>query len=186
VIGSRIKQLRAHLRLNQTDFGRALGITHGAISHIEMDKNMPSSQLLTAMSAIYGVNREWLETGKGPMFLEPPAPSRFISELDERISRYNLDKLSREAVEDALNMVEALVEILTAEEEQETKTSIRNNLRTFQEKVREKKELIEYRKRVRNPSDETDRASPSNSDKPKTGSSRGRKHLGDKHRAGGR
>jgi transcriptional regulator with XRE-family HTH domain len=70
MISKRIKELRKHLKKNQTDFGKGIGVTHSAISQIETGDNAPGEQTIALICATYNVNRTWLETGKGEMFTE--------------------------------------------------------------------------------------------------------------------
>ncbi len=67
-IGKRIKELRLHLEMNQADFGIALGVTASAVSHIEIGDHSPDERTIRAICVTWGINREWLETGKGETF----------------------------------------------------------------------------------------------------------------------
>ncbi len=68
-IGTRIKRLREIINIGtQSALARALDCTPGYISKLEQGLNVPSRKLLTLISARFGVNREWLETGKGPFY----------------------------------------------------------------------------------------------------------------------
>lgn len=66
-IGERIKFLRTFLSLNQTEFAKELGITHGSVSKIENAKKAPSEQLILSICRTFGVSYEWLTEGKGEM-----------------------------------------------------------------------------------------------------------------------
>jgi transcriptional regulator with XRE-family HTH domain len=68
MIGNNIKKLRKHLKLNQTDFGRLIGLTPSAISQIEMSINTPLPKTIRAICIAYETTEEWLKTGKGAMF----------------------------------------------------------------------------------------------------------------------
>lgn len=67
-MNSRIKELRKHLNLTQDDFGERIGIKKSAVSHMESGRNTPSAQTIAMICDKFGVNREWLVTGSGPMF----------------------------------------------------------------------------------------------------------------------
>lgn len=67
-MNERIKELRRHLNLTQEEFGAKIGIKKSAISQLESGKSTPSAQTVSMMCDKFGVNREWLVTGSGPMF----------------------------------------------------------------------------------------------------------------------
>jgi len=87
-IGERIKYLRSSvLNLSQRRFGEGVGKTDAYISHIEKGRESPSKTLLIAISQIYKVRQEWLETGEGPM------------ETDDQVRELNVDEiLAREDI----------------------------------------------------------------------------------------
>lgn len=66
-IGRRIKELRQARELTQKEFADSLGIVQGFLSSIERGKKSPSDTLLIAMCHYYGINRDWLMTGRGEM-----------------------------------------------------------------------------------------------------------------------
>jgi transcriptional regulator with XRE-family HTH domain len=70
MIGNRIKELRLSLEMNQTEFAKSIGIGQSAISHIEKGDNPPEEQTIILICKIHNVNRVWLETGKGEIFIE--------------------------------------------------------------------------------------------------------------------
>lgn len=49
----------------RTDVAKKLGITDAAISRICSGKANPSNQTIKSFCDNYGIDREWLETGKG-------------------------------------------------------------------------------------------------------------------------
>ena len=69
-MNTRIKELRKHLNLTQDDFGARIGIKKSAVSQLESGKNAPSPQTVLMICDQFGVNRDWLVTGNGPMFLQ--------------------------------------------------------------------------------------------------------------------
>jgi transcriptional regulator with XRE-family HTH domain len=68
-IGTRIKYLRTHLKINQGEFSEPLGIDRSHIAGIENGSRNPSEPLLRLISSIYCVNLIWLKTGEGEMFV---------------------------------------------------------------------------------------------------------------------
>ena len=70
-IGKRLKFIREFKKLNQRDFGENLGIQYQHVSKYERGETVPTWENLIKLIDIYGVNVNWLLTGKGNMFLSP-------------------------------------------------------------------------------------------------------------------
>jgi transcriptional regulator with XRE-family HTH domain len=66
----RIRQLRKNLGLNQTEFGRRIGVKQTTIAGYETGSKNPMDAVLTAICREFDVREEWLKTGKGKMFIE--------------------------------------------------------------------------------------------------------------------
>lgn len=71
-MNDRIKQVRQYAGLNQTEFGKRLGIKQNSVSQIEASNRIPSDQLVLSICREFGVSRHWLETGEGDM-IDPQA-----------------------------------------------------------------------------------------------------------------
>jgi repressor LexA len=80
-IGLRIKEVRQAKGMTQRQFSDSLGIVQGFLSGIERCKKNPSDTLLIALRHLYGINSEWLYTGKGEMFSTLPLPDTLIQEF---------------------------------------------------------------------------------------------------------
>lgn len=63
----RIKALRKSVNLNQTDFGKAVGVTLSAEQKWELGISTPSDAAIMNIVSKFGVREEWLRTGEGPM-----------------------------------------------------------------------------------------------------------------------
>lgn len=66
----RIKAVRIAHKLSQEAFGEKLGITGAAVSRIESGERRITDQVILAIVSGFGIDAEWLKTGKGQMF--PP------------------------------------------------------------------------------------------------------------------
>lgn len=70
----RIRELRKkHLKLNQTDFGKRLGVSRDVIKNIELNALARPEQKLSLYKLIcseFNVNEEWLLHGTLPMFVQ--------------------------------------------------------------------------------------------------------------------
>ena len=64
----RIGQLRKSLGLTQKQFGEKIGVQRGTVTNYELGRNIPTETVRLMISKVYGVRREWLETGEGEMF----------------------------------------------------------------------------------------------------------------------
>lgn len=67
LINQRIKQLRKEQGLTQDEFAARIGITKSSVSLLESGKNSPSTQTLQLICQQFGVRRDWLTDGTGPM-----------------------------------------------------------------------------------------------------------------------
>ena len=68
----RFKEIRKIKKLSLKQVGDVLGISESSVSNIERGRNNPSGSTLTLFCEKFGVNRHWLETGEGDMFLPKP------------------------------------------------------------------------------------------------------------------
>ena len=69
-MNERIKQLRKHLGLNQTDFGAKIGIKQTSIANYESGTRIPLDTVVASICREFGVSEQWLREGIGEMF--PP------------------------------------------------------------------------------------------------------------------
>lgn len=100
-MNERLKKARKALKLSQSDFGKRLGVTDGAISHLERGVNNLTDQIVAAVCREFGINEEWLRTGAGEMFVENDGTI-----LAALAVEYNLDDLDRKIVEAFLKLPE--------------------------------------------------------------------------------
>ena len=70
-INKRISLLREELNLSQTDFGKQIGVSRGVISNIDLNVVDAATKplMIQQICKTYGINRTWLETGEGEMFV---------------------------------------------------------------------------------------------------------------------
>jgi transcriptional regulator with XRE-family HTH domain len=96
----RLRKLLKVLKVNQSDFGKSLGMTQSNISRMTSGGNKVSVEVLNRMADKYQqVNLHWLLTGVGEMFLdaventdshvdkEPANRKEELEELREVVSR---------------------------------------------------------------------------------------------------
>lgn len=85
-IGQRIREIRKHYGLNQTDFGERIGLKQTAIGLYENDQRGVADRTILLICEKYSVREEWLRNGIEPMFVE--SDSTIVSQLS---SEYGLD-----------------------------------------------------------------------------------------------
>lgn len=86
-MNERLKEIRKQLKLSQEAFGKQMGMTGGAISLLEHGNRNLTDQAMTAICRTYNVNRDWLETGDGEMFLS--ADVILIAMIDDLMTGEN-------------------------------------------------------------------------------------------------
>jgi len=106
----RIREARKNLMMNQLDFASKIGISRGQLSRLESGENEISEPILYAIEYVLGVNRTWLLTGQGTMFVENP-PMEVSQKSVSSMSQQTLDETLLSVV-DALNRLADAVEII--------------------------------------------------------------------------
>jgi transcriptional regulator with XRE-family HTH domain len=69
-IGQRLKDIRLKVGATQMVFASKLGTTQSFLSSAEKDKWPPTEAMLDLLALNYGVNKQWVLTGDGEIFLE--------------------------------------------------------------------------------------------------------------------
>ena len=82
----RLKVLRKALHLSQTEFGSKLGVSIGVIRNLEYGLTTPSASQLDLIANVYGVNREWLETGEGEMMRDLSREEKIAAFVGEALA----------------------------------------------------------------------------------------------------
>ena len=85
-IETRIKEVRKHFDMNQTEFGEALGVTRNMVNTYEHGRVEAPQTFLSLLCMKYGVDQTWLETGEGEMFRAPS--------VDEELAAFVADVIS--------------------------------------------------------------------------------------------
>lgn len=88
-MNDRIKAIRKHYKLTQTEFGERIKVTQGGIASYESGARTPLDAIVDAICKQYRVNEEWLRTGRGEMLI---ADSR-----EEEISKFFSSVMSEES-----------------------------------------------------------------------------------------
>lgn len=80
-MNEKIKEIRAALRMNQTDFAKRLGLTQTALSMIESGKSTLTNKNIKFICTTFHVNESWFRTGAGSMFNDSPYTQELIELL---------------------------------------------------------------------------------------------------------
>ncbi len=95
----RIIQLRKTLNLTQDEFAFKIGISRAGLSAIETKRCDVTESNKILICNLFNVNRVWLETGEGDMFIEHnPLHDEFIllfDNLDINFQQFLLDTAKR-------------------------------------------------------------------------------------------
>lgn len=67
-IGNRIRAVRKKMGLNQTDFGKEIGLKQTSLAQIETGVRTATDRTIILICEKYNVNKIWLVEGHGEMF----------------------------------------------------------------------------------------------------------------------
>ena len=122
---TRIKEVREHLGLSQTEFGKRLGISRDAVSNLEYNRLKKPEQkepIIKLICREFGVSETWLRTGVGEPYevrtreeemgdllgsLMKDSPERFRSRLITALLRFDPDGSEWQVLENIYNSVAA-------------------------------------------------------------------------------
>ncbi len=79
-MNERLYEVRKRSGLTQEKFAEKLGFTRNYISLIERGDRIPSDRTISDICREFGVNEEWLRTGKGEMY-EPKSRNQLLAEF---------------------------------------------------------------------------------------------------------
>ena len=71
-IHQRVRAVRLALKLTQRQFAKQIGLAQTALCMIELGKNTLTEKVIKLICAEFGVNEQWLRTGKGVMLKNSP------------------------------------------------------------------------------------------------------------------
>ncbi len=79
-VGGRIASLRKKMGMTQEEFANSICMSRSNLSNIEKDRFTITDRVIDTICAKFGVNEDWLRTGKGEMF-PPKTPDEEYAEL---------------------------------------------------------------------------------------------------------
>jgi transcriptional regulator with XRE-family HTH domain/Asp-tRNA(Asn)/Glu-tRNA(Gln) amidotransferase C subunit len=117
-LGERIKSIRQECHLSQKNFGLRINITHGHLSAIEKNKVKPSERLIKLICLNFGINEEWLRTGKDAKVKANRPPGVTLNSFIRNAEEYFQGK-PREVQEMLILVLNSLCELLDKVVEQD-------------------------------------------------------------------
>lgn len=114
---NRLKQIRKKLGCNQNEFAEKLGISVSNISSYEAGRRNPSDAVINLICEKFSVNKEWLETGKGEMFIQKTENEKiaeFLADVlkaGEKDQRYRFITAISQLDEDEWNTIQKMAEM---------------------------------------------------------------------------
>ena len=69
-MNERIKEIRKHFKMNQSEFGSKIGISRDTVASIECGRIEIKEVFLKSICREFSVDYIWLTTGKGQMFID--------------------------------------------------------------------------------------------------------------------
>lgn len=80
-MNNRIKQIRLESGLTQEEFSSKISITKSSVSMMERGERSPSPQTVQLICQQFGVRKDWLLEGSGPMKLPSVEDDAIIDEV---------------------------------------------------------------------------------------------------------
>ena len=102
-MNQRMKMVREALGMSQANFAEGADIGLGVIKNIDSNRTEPNDHFYNVLCARYNINRAWLETGEGEMFVEMSRA--------EKIGRFVADVLEDEPDSFRRKLIDILIEL---------------------------------------------------------------------------
>ena len=85
-MNERIKLIRKHFGLSQTEFGARIGVKQTSVAGYETGARVPLDAVINAICKEFRVRDEWLRTGEGEMFYPISRDKEIASYTDALLS----------------------------------------------------------------------------------------------------
>lgn len=92
-INERIREVRTSLNISQRDFCKRIFISQSLLGEIELGNRNVNDRTIQLITSQFNVNKDWLETGEGEIFTNPP-PDIQLEKLIDIFKQ--LDKVLRD------------------------------------------------------------------------------------------
>ncbi|MDR0377851.1 MAG: helix-turn-helix domain-containing protein [Spirochaetaceae bacterium] len=115
-VNARIKAVRHVLKLSQIKFSKAIYISNGYLAELELGNRRVNERIIQLITTTFGVNKEWLKTGQGEMFvpisdekceritslfkeLNPEFQDYVLCQIDQLINLQNRSDINRKELD---------------------------------------------------------------------------------------
>lgn len=93
----RLKEIRKALNLTQEEFGKKLGVSRGVIVNLELHRAEIKPLFIEHLCSVFSVNKEWLYSGNGEMFVindqNTKEAVRLFRQLSPEFQQYALSQI---------------------------------------------------------------------------------------------
>lgn len=94
----RLRELRKHFNLSQTEFAERIGVTRSVIKNLELGVVAIKGYMFKLISREFNVNEDWLRNGTGEMFIKAKQDI-----LDELAVVYNINRKEKAIIQSFLD-----------------------------------------------------------------------------------
>ena len=94
-MNERIKKLRKALDLTQQAFADRIGLKRNTIAQYEIGRNEPIDAVILSICREFEVNKEWIETGNGEMFIQKSENEKIAEFLADVLKAGEDDQMYR-------------------------------------------------------------------------------------------
>jgi transcriptional regulator with XRE-family HTH domain len=97
-VNARLKEIRTTLKLSQSDFAKGIHLSQSSYARLELEQYQANDRIIDLVATRYGVNKDWILTGKGDMFDARPNVKLqelidIFNELDDVFQDYILTQI---------------------------------------------------------------------------------------------
>jgi transcriptional regulator with XRE-family HTH domain len=93
-LSERVKAVRKHMGMNQTDFAKLLGMAQSVLAMKEVGKSSILERHIKTIASVCGIDEHWLRTGEGEMLKHAEK-----SLIDQLIEKHHLGDTERVILE---------------------------------------------------------------------------------------
>lgn len=107
-MNSRLKEIRTTKGLSQDDFAKKIGISRSHVAGLESGRKNITERLINDVVREYNVNKNWLISGVGDMFIDPLDDLQLDDDVKELTALYlsldeNMKKVVKNFIKSSLN-----------------------------------------------------------------------------------
>lgn len=86
-MNTRIREIRNHLGLTQTEFGKRIGLSRPMVANLEGEGRAEiKDHVIHLICKEFNVNEEWLRSGNGEMFKQKTVTEELVELTDKLLS----------------------------------------------------------------------------------------------------